>query len=468
MKKILSLFFIAGILLVQPVFSAEVKKGGIERVDLTFEQAYELMLENNNKLKAYNELIKQMKFEKRSALGQFSPKVVLNATYIHFDDNLTLTSQGSMKTPFSPTPITFGAQTLIQDQNVFTAGGAVVWNIFTGGKLLSNHAAARAKLEASNEKYREVQDELTLELVKRYYGLRMARDVVEVRKQVADGIGQHLKDAKLLEKEGIISKSERLHAEVAYADAMRDYKASLRDANVIEEGLKTLIKAQDANLKDVCIQPNSLLFVYDDSTIDIVAMKENVKANNPQLKQLRAKKKALNAKYHAKMANYSPTLSLFAYDVAAASHLSEAFPRAAIGGTANWLLFDGFSRYNDVKAANSERKMVDFEISDAEYNLESLVVKQYQELMKYKEQYDSSSKSIENAQEALRTSSLAFKEGFGTSLQVTDAQMMLSKVKIERLNSIYNYDVTLADLLKTNGDTKAILNYVSNSKTEKF
>ncbi len=462
MKKILSLFFIAGILLVQPVFSAEVKKGGIERVDLTFEQAYELMLENNNKLKAYNELIKQMKFEKRSALGQFSPKVVLNATYIHFDDNLTLTSSGKVMA------IPFSANTLIQDQNVFTAGGAVVWNIFTGGKLLSNHAAARAKLEASNEKYREVQDELTLELVKRYYGLRMARDVVEVRKQVADGIGKHLKDAKLLEKEGIISKSERLHAEVAYADAMRDYKASLRDANVIEEGLKTLIKAQDANLKDVCIQPNSLLFVYDDSTIDIVAMKENVKANNPQLKQLRAKKKALNAKYHAKMANYSPTLSLFAYDVAAASHLSEAFPRAAIGGTANWLLFDGFSRYNDVKAANSERKMVDFEISDAEYNLESLVVKQYQELMKYKEQYDSSSKSIENAQEALRTSSLAFKEGFGTSLQVTDAQMMLSKVKIERLNSIYNYDVTLADLLKTNGDTKAILNYVSNSKTEKF
>lgn len=462
MKKILSLFFIAGILLIQPVFGAEVKKGGIERVDLTFEQAYELMLENNNKLKAYNELIKQMKYEKRSALGQFSPKVGLNATYIHFDDNLTLTSSGKVMA------IPFSANTLIQDQNVFTAGGAVVWNIFTGGKLLSNHAAARAKLEASNEKYREVQDELTLDLVKRYYGLRMARDVVEVRKQVADGIGQHLKDAKLLEKEGIISKSERLHAEVAYADAMRDYKASLRDANVIEEGLKTLIKAQDANLKDVYIQPNSLLFVYDDSTIDVVAMKENVKANNPQLKQLRAKKKALNAKYHAKMANYSPTLSLFAYDVAAASHLSEAFPRAAIGGTANWLLFDGFSRYNDVKAANCERKMVDFEISDAEYNLESLVVKQYQELMKYKEQYDSSSKSIENAKEALRTSSLAFKEGFGTSLQVTDAQMMLSKVKIERLNSIYNYDVTLADLLKTNGDTKAILNYVSNSKTEKF
>ena len=153
---------------------------------------------------------------------------------------------------------------------------------------------------------------------------------------------------------------------------------------------------------------------------------------------------------------------------AAASHLSEAAPRAGIGGSANWLLFDGLSRYNNVKAANCERKMVDFEIADAKFNLESLVIKQYQELMKNKEKYDSSSKSIENAQEALRTATLAFKEGFGTSLQVTDAQMMLSKVKIERLNSIYNYDVTLADLLKTNGDTNSILKFITTSKEERY
>ena len=465
MKKVFSILLLM-FLISGTATGSEVKKGGIEHIELTFNQAYELMLENNNALKAYNEAINKSKYEKRATIGKFFPTVGLNATYIHFNDNLTLNSSGSMVTPLGP--ISFGAQTLIQDQNLFTAGGVAVWNIFTGGKLLSNHAASRAKLEASNEKYREIKDNLTLELVKRYYGLRLARDVVSVRKQVADGIAQHLKDARLLEKEGIISKSERLHAEVAYEDAMRDYKASLRDANVIEEGLKTLIKADNANLKNIYIEPISFLFVYNDSTIDLSAMKENVLQNNPQLKQLEAKKKAMNAKYHAEVANYSPTISLFAFDIAAASHLSEAAPRAGIGGSANWLLFDGLSRYNNVKAANCERKMVDFEIADAKFNLESLVIKQYQELMKNKEKYDSSSKSIENAQEALRTATLAFKEGFGTSLQVTDAQMMLSKVKIERLNSIYNYDVTLADLLKTNGDTNSILKFITTSKEERY
>lgn len=457
MKRILIIFIIF-LLNFSKVSAAQ--QASIQKYDISFEQAYELMLENNNSLKAYNELINKQKYEKRAALGEFSPKIAINATYLHFNDNLTLNSSGKVM------GIPFTAQTLIQEQNVFTFGGGAVWNIFTGGKLLSNHAAARAKLEAADKKYCEVKDNLTLELVKRYYGLRLAKDVIEVRKQVKDGMEKHLKDAKLLEKEGIISKSERLHADVAYSDALRDYKASIREANVVEEGLKTLIKSEDANLKDVYIEPTSLLFIYQQSDVDLEQMKQNTLENNPQLLQLKAKKKALNAKYHAQMANYSPTVSLVAYDLFGTDNLSQAFPRAAFGVTANWLVFDGLTRFNNVKAANSERKMTDFEIEDAKYNLESLVIKQYQDLMKYKEKFESSDKAVENAQEALRCADLAFREGLGTSLQVTDAQMMLSKVKIERLQSLYNYDVTLTDLLKTNGDAKEIINFIGKSKTE--
>ncbi len=455
MKKILTLLFL--LCSCKSVMAADVQKSGVDFVNLSFEQAYELMLENNNSLKAHNEAIRQAKFEKNSALGEFSPKVVMNSSYLHFSKDMNLTT--SDKIMGMPVSIT----SHIQDRNLFTFGGGIVWNVFTGGKLLSNHAAARAKYEATNAKYRDIKDDLTVELVKRYYGLRLARDVAEVRRQTAECIEKHVKDAKLLEKDGIISKAERLHAEVAYADAERDYKASLRDINIVEESLKTLIKAQDVDLKNVRIEPASLLFVYDETAVDVEAMKENALANNPKLKQLEQKRKIMNAKYHAKVADYMPTVSLFAMDIAAASNLSETIPRGAIGGSANMLLFDGFSRMNNVRAAKAERKSVDYEIEDAKYNIECLVIKQYQELMKYKESYDSTVKSLETAEESLRVANLSFKEGFGTSLQVTDAQMMLLKAKIERLNSVYKYDVTLADLLKTNGDTNEILNYISNS-----
>jgi len=457
-NKFLILFFIL-FTFTGTVFAEEVKSAKIEHVDLSFEQAYILMLENNYKLKAYNQAIQQSKYEKKSALGQFAPKVVANATYLQFSSDMTLSSAGSaMGVPFS-------ANTLIQEKSVFGVGGMAVWNIFTGGKLLSNHAAARAKLEAANEKYKETKDSLTIELVKRYYGLRLARDVEKVRKQVEEGIGEHLRQAKLLEKEGMISKAERLHAQVAYSEALRDYKSAQSDVNIAEEGLKSLIKAENANLKNVSIEPVSLLFIYDNE-INLNEIKQSMLTDNPQLKQLKAKKKAMNAKYHAKAAEYSPNISLVAYDIAGASHLSEAVPRAAFGATANWLLFDGFSRYNNVKAADAERKMVDFEIKDAENNLESLATKQYEEMIKNKTSYECSDSAIENAQEALKTANLAFKEGFGTSLQVTDAQMMLSKVKIERLNAIYNYDLSLVNLLKTSGNTNEFLKYLLSPKFE--
>ena len=456
MKKILPIILLL-ICMTLPVF-AETKEASIQKVGLTFEQAYQLMLENNNSLKAFEEQIKKSKYERNAAMGQYLPKVVVNATYMHFSDPIAVTTPVSIPALHYSSTLT----THVQDKDLFTVGGAVVWNIFTGGKIVALNSAARAKLEASNSKYVEVQDNLTVELVKRYYGLRLARDVVSVRAQVMEGI------KKALEREGMISKSERLHAEVAYADAQRQYKASLRDANVIEEGLKTLIKSKDADLKDVLIYPDSLLFAYNDSTIDVAEMKKNALEYNPQLKQLKAKKKALNAKFRSEVANYSPNVSLFAYDVVGAKDLSQSFPRAGIGGSVNFLLFDGFSRYNNVRAADADRHSVDYEIADAEYNIESLVTKQYQELMKNKEMYESSNASMANAQESLRTASLGFKEGFRTSLDVTDAELALSKVKIERLQSLYNYDLTLCELLKTNGNTKEFLNYIINSKGEKF
>ncbi len=461
MKKILPIIFLL-VCMTLPAF-AETKEASIQKVGLTFEQAYQLMLENNNSLKAFEEQIKKSKYERNAAIGQYLPKVVVNATYMHFSDPI------AVSTPVNIPPLpSMNLTTPVQDQNLFTVGGAVVWNIFTGGKIVALNTAARAKLEASNSKYVEVQDNLTVELVKRYYGLRLARDVVSVRAQVMEGIKKHLDDAKALEREGMISKSERLHAEVAYADAQRQYKASLRDANVIEEGLKTLIKSKDADLKDVLIYPDSLLFAYNDSTIDVAEMKKNALENNPQLKQLKAKKKALNAKFRSEVANYSPNVSVFAYDIVGASDLSQSFPRAGIGGSVNFLLFDGLSRYNNVRAADADRHSVDYEIADAQYNIESLVTKQYQELMKNKEMYESSNASMANAEESLRTASLGFKEGFRTSLDVTDAELALSKVKIERLQSLYNYDLTLCELLKTNGNTKDFLNYIINSKGEKF
>ena len=450
-KKLIATFFLIFVLNAR-VFAQEVQKGSVETVEMTIEQAYDLLLANNKSLKVAEEVINEKKYKKRAAIGHFFPKVVVNTTYIGFSQPIGTEVAGR--------------ELVFQDRNVWGVGGGALWNIFTGGKILAMNSAARANYIGANEKLREIRDSLTSTLIERYYGLKLAKDVATVRKQVLETTQKHLEDAKKLEAAGIIPKSERLHAEVAYSKADREYKAATRDAVVVEDALKSLIKADSVDLKDVVVNPTSKLFIYNKEFEKLAEYQKIANDNSPLLKQMEVKQKLAKANYRSELSNYSPVVSLFAYDIVGSKDLGQGVPRYAMGATANFLLFDGLSRYNNVKAAASVKKQVDLEKEEAENKVTTLVNKQYNELLKYKEQYESTESAIINAEEALRVSIKSFNEGFGTSLAVTDAQTALAGVKIERLNAIYNYDKCLAELLKSNGKTNEIFNYINDSTKE--
>ena len=442
-------------------FALEAK---VEKYEIDFPTAYELMFNNNNSIKAILEEINAKKYKKNAAIGEFMPKVGMNATFIHFDKDI---GTGVNSIPMMGTTVTI-PNLVIQEKNVTTFGFTALWNVFTGGKILALNSAARAELAGSNLKYKSLSGSLTTKLVERYYGLALAQDVAGVRKMVKDTTEEHLNDAKLLEKEGMIPKSERLHAEVAYKQAKKDYDAAVKDVSIVEEGVKNLIKDDKVDLTGITIQPLSHLFVYEGEIADLNKWKKLALENNPEFKQTEVQKKLAQANYRAHAANYFPTVSLFAYDVAAQSHLASQLPRFGVGAGVNLMLFDGFSRYNNLKAADALRKEVKYATFAAKNDIESLIVKNYNELLKYKEEYESTDKTIESAQESLRCAMLAFKEGYGTSLAVTDAQTMLAAIKIQRLNSLYKYDLKLAEMLANIGESDKILEYIKNSTEEKL
>ena len=331
------------------------------------------------------------------------------------------------------------------------------WNVFTGGRILAANSAARANFEGANQKYREKVNELTVDLIKRYYGLRLAEDVVKVRKQVLESVQGHLEDAKKLEKAGIIAKSERLHAEVAYSEAERELKSAIRDKNIVEKSLFSLVQNKDKDNENGEFSASSNLFMFQGTLPSQEDFLKMTMKSNTSLKLLDVKKRLARANFRSEVGNYFPTINLFAYDMMATADVG-----------LNFNVFDGFSRFNNVMAAKALKEQTQYEIEDAQEGIELLVNKYYQEILKYQEQYESTDKSIEMAQEALRVSELSFKEGLSTSLSVTDAQSTLAAAKIARLNSIYNYDVALSELLSLQGSAGQIVDYIKNSKTEQL
>lgn len=462
MKKIkLISAFIIMLLLSQNAYAMEAR---VEKYNIDFKTAYELMFNNNNSIKAILEEVKVKKYKKNAAIGEFMPKIGMNATFVHFDKDIK-TEISSLNLNGESVAI---PNLTIQDKNFGVFGFNAIWNIFTGGKIIAMNSAARAELLGTNLKYKALANNLTTKLVANYYGLALAYDISSVKKMMKETTEEHLNDARKMEKEGLIPKSERLHAEVAYRQAKKDYEASLKDILIIEESLKNLIKADDVDLSGISIQPESFLFMFKGELPKLEELKSEAIKNNPEFRQTEVQKKLAQANYRANAANYSPMVSLFAYDIAAQGNLASQLPRFGVGAGVNFLLFDGVSRYNNLKAADAQRQEVKYLTVAAKNDIESLVVKNYNELKKFQEQYESTDKSIENAEESLRCARLAFKEGYGTSISVIDAETSLASIKIQRLNALYNYDIKLAEILANIGASDKIFEYLDNSTQERL
>ena len=99
-------------------------------------------------------------------------------------------------------------------------------------------------------------------------------------------------------------------------------------------------------------------------------------------------------------------------------------------------------------------------------DLETLISSNYQALMKAREQFGALQTALALAQENLRVRRRAFEEGLSTSLEVVDAQLSLSAVKVERLGAVCDFDVALAGLLANSGRSMDFIEYLSKTETD--
>ena len=131
-------------------------------------------------------------------------------------------------------------------------------------------------------------------------------------------------------------------------------------------------------------------------------------------------------------------------------------PKWAVGAGVKWTLFDGFERSHKVAAAKLQQQRVEEIEQRARRDVATVVEKHYREMAKAREQFDALEASLELGRENLRVRTRAFEEGLGTSLDVVDARLSLSRVELERLVAAYDYDVALAGLLEQSGQSDRI------------
>lgn len=460
---------------------------------LTFTEAYRYMTNNSHVLKQSDFQVSEMDAEVRVSGGLRVPKISISGTAARMSDpiHLDLTPVRDAITPlykalgnygnFSDVPVTAtttlpdemstsavrqqllegldavnGAEwdQTIQKERFASLSANVVWPFFTGGKINAANEASRINKEDAGFQKEQKQAELLSELVTRYYGLVLSKESEQVRQQVLEAMEKHLYDSQKLSEQGQIARVEELHAEVARADADRELKKARRQSTIIERSLQNTLTFSESD----SIIPVSKLFLLKNIE-DVSSFIELAKINSPFLKQIDSKKNLAETGVKLEKSNYLPTVALTGmYDIAN-KDLSPYVPEWMVGLGLNWTLFDGAARLHKVQAARFKVDQVNEAGQKAEQDIETLILKLYHELGMQVEQAESLNKSLDFARAYVESKDKAFHEGLSTSSELVDAHLMVAKFEIERLQSMYQYDLALASLLRVCGVPEQFIDY---------
>ena len=434
---------------------------------LSLEEALEMTLSDNPAIRAAEFNRRAAQQERRAAIGLRMPQIGITGSYAYLGKDIEI-DLNNMKTPVqnlagqilqsgmipsdyipSISQMLSGAMAAswalpLQDRSLGFVGGDVTVPLWMGGKINAANRAARINEQTARSQGIQQRNALVSELVERYYGLALARQVVVVRQQVVDGVRKHLEDAAALEAQGMISRSEKLYVEFKMSEAERDLQNAQSQVETIAAALNSTIGQTDD------YQPVTAMFILE--RIEPLDHFRTLAAERNQLlDQVDQKRRLAYEGVRAQRSSFLPQvvamggMSFYDYQV------SKVLPRWAVGVGVNFKLFDGLNREYKYSAAKQTVRRVEALQDKAGNDISVLVEKLYNQMENYRTQMASIEASLAFAEEYLKTKNAAFLEGMSSSTDLIDAELNLAKVKTERIEAAYRYDVSLAKLLEAAG-----------------
>ena len=333
----------------------------------------------------------------------------------------------------------------VQDDWFFNARLTVVWPIFTGFKIYSAYDAAKENVNARKAEFEMAQNTVLMDVATKYFTLRLCEELVGMRETTKKDLEEHLNRSKKLEEGGQISKTERLRAEVALAEAENAYEDALRDQSLARMALASLLHTDTSLTATTPVESPEGIRSMDE-------FKALAVEKHPGLRQLRIERTRNQNAVKAAQADYYPMVALFGYKELYTKDLTLLEPEWAIGAKLQWDIFKG----GDTRAKVSSAKAMDRSLGSLEEetidNLKLLVEKRWRELEHAKGRLTSLVKTRELAVEALRSQNKAYEAGLATGLEVVDAELALSRLQVADLKAHYDAVIAWLGLLEAAGE----------------
>jgi len=428
-------------------------EGGIE-----FSQAWYQVVQKNDALQAKQEQVKHSQSLQQAAKSLYLPQIDITGSYTRFDKPVELSTglPEGISIPIAPgVGIPLPSSVPLTNDGFGHSSVNAILPIYTGGKITAAQDIRAAQVDEAKSNYNLAQRNTFTKLVDYYFGVVLAKQVYQARLDAVDALSNHLNHAVKLEQQGQIAKVERLSAQVSLDRAKTEAQKTLRQNEIAKLALTKLLKSQNSVL------PSTPLFV-NNTLVSVTPYLTKTLRDHPAIAILEAKRKQAKGQVSMMNAQHLPTVALYGnYNLYEDKSVTgELVPDWMVGVGIKIPILDRSGTSSEVVAAKSTVRQVNLLSMQMNQDLTILVEKTYAEMSQALEEYNSLASSENLSAETVVLRQKGFNQGLSTSLEMVDAQLFATSIRVQRLSASYNYVKALARLLAVSGDIDDFIDYL--------
>lgn len=414
-------------------------------------------------------------YTRKSAATNYLPKVSATGAYMYTSRELSLLSDEQKHTlsnigtglsamvpnlaPMSSTINSVG-QGVVDALHTDTRNAGIVavtltQPIYMGGKIRAYNKITQYAEEAAGTLYDKELQDIIVDVDEAYWNLV----ALYSKKKLAEGykalVDKLEGDVEKLVKEGMATKADLLSVKVKVNEAG---VTLIQVNNGIELSRMNLCRIcgldmnEPVEVEDAIDEKNQnanimgQVDMFSSKSDNLVQQAEN---NRKELQALGLQNRIYDEKIKLARAEYLPKVALMGGYLASNPSVFNSFERKMkgmwnVGITLNVPILTWGDRSYKVKSAKAEALMHRYETEEVKEKIELQVNQCRQKLQESMERYQTTLRSVDEAEENLRYANLGMKEGVITLSNVMEAQTAWLKAKSEWVNA--QVDVRLANL----------------------
>ena len=421
-----------------------------EGTPITLDDAVRIGLEKSRALEIAR-LDRQMAGQKiRETWSQVLPQITADFTYTRSIKPMVM---------FFPESLFGGSGNSFQSIAI-SADNSAVANVNVNQSLFNLSAlagirAANTVRRMSDEAYRNAEAGVVTDVKMAYFDALISKDQLRIVEQSIARWEESRKDTQAMFRQGIAADIDTLKAFLSVENLRPEL---IQAGNRVSITMTKLKNAMGIPPDSSIVLTGKLEVLPSSYPSDIAAAYGEALASRPDLHQLELQVKAEGEQVAAANAEHFPVLSAFGkWETQTAfnddTRLADAvWPQSSsVGLKLSLPIFTGFRISAKVQQAKIAQLQTRTRYEDLKANIRAEMEIRLSNFRESQKRIEVQSKTISVAERSYRISLLRFREGIGSRLELTDAELQLNKAKTNYLQAIYDYLVASVQLDKALG-----------------